>query len=58
MIRVVLVDDQALVREGLRALLERTDDIVVAGEADEGDRRSRRDDRHRPHHDEAHRREG
>ncbi|MGI9209805.1 MAG: response regulator [Rhodococcus sp. (in: high G+C Gram-positive bacteria)] len=37
MIRVVLVDDQALVREGLRALLERTDDIVVAGEADEGD---------------------
>lgn len=37
MIRVVLVDDQALVREGLRALLERTDDIVVAGEADDGD---------------------
>lgn len=37
MIRVVLVDDQALVREGLRALLERTDDIVVAGEADEGE---------------------
>ncbi|MFD6881537.1 response regulator [Rhodococcus sp. NPDC060084] len=37
MIRVVLVDDQALVREGLRALLERTDDIVVAGEADGGD---------------------
>ncbi|MBM7457595.1 response regulator transcription factor [Rhodococcus coprophilus] len=37
MIRVVLVDDQALVREGLRALLERTDDIVVVGEADDGD---------------------
>ncbi|MFD3810750.1 response regulator [Rhodococcus sp. NPDC058639] len=37
MIRVVLVDDQALVREGLRALLERTDDIVVAGEAHDGD---------------------
>jgi len=37
MIRVALVDDQALVREGLRALLERTDDIVVVGEADDGD---------------------
>lgn len=37
MIRVVLVDDQALVREGLRALLERTDDIAVVGEAHNGD---------------------
>lgn len=37
MIRVVLVDDQALVREGLRALLERTDDIAVLGEAHNGD---------------------
>ncbi|XVV00896.1 response regulator [Actinosynnema sp. CA-248983] len=33
MIRVVVVDDQHLVREGLRALLERVDDITVVGEA-------------------------
>ncbi|UVS80277.1 response regulator transcription factor [Actinokineospora sp. UTMC 2448] len=37
MIRVVVVDDQALVRTGLRALLERAPDIVVVGEADNGD---------------------
>lgn len=39
MIRVVIVDDQHLVREGLRLLLERADDITVAGDAataDEG----------------------
>ncbi|MFB9903137.1 response regulator transcription factor [Allokutzneria oryzae] len=33
MIRVVLVDDQHLIRAGLRALLERADDIAVVGEA-------------------------
>ncbi|HWL43278.1 MAG TPA: response regulator transcription factor [Ilumatobacter sp.] len=38
MIRVVLVDDQHLVRTGIRALLERTDDITVVGEADDGAR--------------------
>ncbi|SFB48570.1 two component transcriptional regulator, LuxR family [Amycolatopsis marina] len=37
MIRVVLVDDQQLVREGLRALLERADDITVVEDADDGD---------------------
>ncbi|HEX2132192.1 MAG TPA: response regulator transcription factor [Actinophytocola sp.] len=39
MIRVVLVDDQPLVREGLRALLDRAEDISVVGDAagaDEG----------------------
>jgi DNA-binding NarL/FixJ family response regulator len=36
MIRVVLVDDQQLVRAGFRALLERADDIVVVGEAGDG----------------------
>ena len=36
MIRVVLVDDQQLVRAGFRALLERADDIVVVGEAADG----------------------
>ncbi|MEV0201051.1 response regulator transcription factor [Nonomuraea sp. NPDC050691] len=36
MIRVALVDDQELMRAGLRALLERADDITVAGEAPDG----------------------
>jgi len=36
MIRVVLVDDQHLVRAGFRALLERAEDITVVGEADDG----------------------
>ena len=36
MIRVLIVDDQALVRAGLRVLLECQDDIVVVGEASDG----------------------
>jgi DNA-binding NarL/FixJ family response regulator len=36
MIRVVLADDQALIRAGFRALLEHTDDITVVGEATNG----------------------
>ena len=36
MIRVVLVDDQALLRAGIRALLAAEDDIDVVGEAAEG----------------------
>ncbi|MGV0578491.1 response regulator transcription factor [Mycolicibacterium elephantis] len=36
MIRVVLVDDQELVLAGLRALLDRTDDIRVVGQAADG----------------------
>jgi DNA-binding NarL/FixJ family response regulator len=35
-IRVVLADDQALVRSGLRALLANSDDIQVVGEAGDG----------------------
>jgi DNA-binding NarL/FixJ family response regulator len=35
-IRVVLADDQALVRAGFRVLLEAQDDIEVVGEADDG----------------------
>ncbi|HWN28899.1 MAG TPA: response regulator transcription factor [Actinomycetospora sp.] len=35
-LRVVLVDDQQLVRAGLRALLERAPDITVVGEAADG----------------------
>jgi DNA-binding NarL/FixJ family response regulator len=34
--RVLIVEDHALVREGLRLLLQRADDIVVAGEAGDG----------------------
>jgi DNA-binding NarL/FixJ family response regulator len=36
MIRVVLADDQALLRGGIRALLESEDDIEVVGEASDG----------------------
>jgi two-component system, NarL family, response regulator NreC len=35
-IRVLIVDDHALVRSGLRALLEAQSDIEVVGEAEEG----------------------
>lgn len=35
-IRVALADDQALVRQGLRGLLENSDDIVVVAEATNG----------------------
>jgi DNA-binding NarL/FixJ family response regulator len=37
MIRVVLADDQALVRAGFRALLDAQDDIEVIGEAGDGE---------------------
>jgi DNA-binding NarL/FixJ family response regulator len=35
-IRVVLADDQTVVRAGFRALLELTDDLIVVGEASDG----------------------
>ncbi|HEX8085335.1 MAG TPA: response regulator transcription factor [Solirubrobacteraceae bacterium] len=37
MIKVLVVDDQALVRSGLAAILDAQDDIEVVGEADDGD---------------------
>jgi len=37
MIRVVLVDDQTLVRQGVRGLLELLPDILVVGEASNGE---------------------
>ena len=36
MIRVLLVDDHELMREGLRSILEREDDVEVVGEASSG----------------------
>ena len=36
MIRVILADDHAIIRQGLRALIERTDDIRLIGEASDG----------------------
>ena len=34
--RVLIVDDEALVRAGLRMILESADDVTVVGEADDG----------------------
>jgi DNA-binding NarL/FixJ family response regulator len=34
--RVLIVDDEALVRAGLRMILESSDDLTVVGEADDG----------------------
>lgn len=36
MIRILVVDDQPLVRAGIRAVLERGDDLIVVGEAEDG----------------------
>jgi DNA-binding NarL/FixJ family response regulator len=48
MIRVVLADDQELVRAGFRALLDAQDDIEVVGEAGDGDEAVELARRHRP----------
>ena len=37
MIRVLVIDDQHLVRAGIRALLERSDDLEVVGDAADGE---------------------
>jgi len=47
-IRVLLVDDQELIRYGLRLVLEAQPDIVVVGEASEGDEAIRAATRLRP----------
>ena len=36
MIRVLLADDQALIRAGFRVLLDSADDLEVVGEAADG----------------------
>jgi DNA-binding NarL/FixJ family response regulator len=38
LVRVAVVDDQALVRAGFRMLLDAEDDVEVVGEAEDGDR--------------------
>jgi DNA-binding NarL/FixJ family response regulator len=48
MIRVLLADDQALVRAGFRALLDAQQDIEVVGEAADGAEAVRLAARHRP----------
>ncbi|MEL7208033.1 MAG: response regulator transcription factor [Actinomycetota bacterium] len=47
-IRVVLVDDDALLRAGLRMIIEQSHDMVVVGEADDGDLVAGIVDRERP----------
>ena len=37
MIRVVLVDDQTLVRQGIRSLLELAGDVAIVAEAGDGE---------------------
>ncbi|WP_020578350.1 response regulator [Actinopolymorpha alba] len=48
MIRVLIVDDEALVRSGLRMILEAMDDIVVVAEASDGAEAIAAVSRHRP----------
>ena len=36
-IRVLIADDHALMREGIRALLRASDDVEVVGEASSGE---------------------
>jgi DNA-binding NarL/FixJ family response regulator len=48
MIRLILVDDQGLLRAGLRAILENTDDIEVVAEAANGREALTQGREHRP----------
>lgn len=48
MIRVLIADDQAMVRSGLRLILESEDDIVVVAEAENGSEAVRMATRERP----------
>jgi DNA-binding NarL/FixJ family response regulator len=48
MINVVIADDHNLVREGIRALLEKAEDITVVGEAENGEEALALVQQHRP----------
>ncbi len=48
MIRIVLADDQALVRQGIRALIELTHEVEVVAEAENGDEALQQIRAHRP----------
>ena len=48
MIRVLLADDQALIRSGIRSLLEAEDDIEVVAEATDGQQAVALTEQHRP----------
>ena len=48
LIRVLLVDDQELVRSGLRRILRRRDGVVVVGECEDGDQVDAAVREHRP----------
>ena len=48
MIRVLLADDQALIRSGIRALLDAEDDIEVVAEAADGREAVTLAEQHRP----------
>ncbi|MFI5496765.1 response regulator [Actinoplanes sp. NPDC051859] len=48
MISVLIADDEALVRAGLRMILETTDDLTVIAEAADGQAAAAAVDRHRP----------
>jgi DNA-binding NarL/FixJ family response regulator len=48
MIKVLVVDDQAVVRDGLRVILEAADDLEVVGEAEDGEAAIALTDRRRP----------
>lgn len=47
-IRVLLADDHAVVRAGIRQFLEQADDIVVVAEVDDGEMACELIDQHRP----------
>ncbi len=49
MVRIFLVDDNAMIRSHLRSVLERQDEWVVVGEAEDGRRAVETWDEHAPH---------
>jgi DNA-binding NarL/FixJ family response regulator len=48
-VRIFLVDDNAMIRSQLRSVLEKQDEWVVVGEAEDGRRAVEKWDEHAPH---------